>query len=189
MAVFPLRRREFLAALASSAVLPSRTSSAVRYPVHFRKPSPYESALARVEPGGDEFPFEKQASEVEAALREMLKSRAVPLAPDFRGASPLPLRYKPVAEGVAIAEFGSSATFAEVLPKWIESLGRVRRTGFFALPGNRVRYEIASDGAYRIGVWKIISKDGRISALFALRRRSWLLLLSPGVSAAVFEAG
>jgi len=151
-------RREFLAALASLGLLPSESSGASRYPVHFRKANPYDHVLAYIEPGSDEFPFEKEAQEIEGRLAAMLRGEALPLASDFAGGVPLARRYIPVGEGVAEAEFGAETDFQ----KWIGSLGRVRRARFFVLPGNVVRYEIASDGAYRVGLWRQVWKDGRL---------------------------
>jgi tetratricopeptide (TPR) repeat protein len=156
--VFPIRRREFLAALVSSGVFSSNSPGSVRYPVHFRKPNPYDSAVGHVTPGTDEFPFEKEAQEIESRLRAMLRGQRLPLASDFAGRAPLARRYKPVAEGVSEAEFGSEGDFQQ----WIASLGRVRRASFFVLPGSIVRYEIASEGAYRVGLWKQVWKDGRL---------------------------
>ena len=97
VAVFPMGRREFLAALASLGLLPSNGSGSSRYPVHFRKANPYDHVLAHIEPGTDEFPFEKEAQEIEGRLSAMLRGQALPLASDFTGAAPLALRYRPVA--------------------------------------------------------------------------------------------
>ena len=92
----------------------------------------------------------------------MLSGETLPLAPEFRGASPRPARYKTIADGVAEAEFGSEETFEDGLRKWIAALGPIRRASFFVLPGNVVRYEITGVGAYRVGYWKQIWKDGRL---------------------------
>ncbi|HLM99352.1 MAG TPA: FG-GAP-like repeat-containing protein [Bryobacteraceae bacterium] len=164
VAVPPIGRREFLAALASSGLfVPSRSFSATRYPVRFRKPSPYESVLAHTEPGTDEFPFEKEAQEIEQRLRAALRGTPLQLSDDFRGASPMPLRYKSMADGVSVAEFGSADGFHSGLAHWIASLGHLRRSAFFVLPRNIVRYEIAGDGAYRVGFWKQVWKNGRLA--------------------------
>jgi tetratricopeptide (TPR) repeat protein len=151
-------RREFLAALASLGILPSNSSGSSRYPVHFRKPNPYDHVLAHVEPGTDEFPFEKEAQEIEGRLSAMLRGQALPLTSDFAGTVPLALRYRPVADGVAEAEFGAETDFQ----KWVASLGRIRRAGFFVLPDNLVRYEIASDAGYRVGLWRQVWRDGKL---------------------------
>ena len=105
MAVFPIGRREFLAALASLGLVPSKGLGSTRYPVHLRKANPYDGVLAHVEAGTDEFPFEKEALEIERKLAAMLRGGELPLANDFTGASPLPLRYRTVAPGVSEAEF------------------------------------------------------------------------------------
>ncbi|MCU1275924.1 MAG: ASPIC/UnbV domain protein, partial [Bryobacterales bacterium] len=162
MAVFPIGRRQFLAALASSGLLRSKGLGSTRYAVHFRKPNPYDSVLAHIEPGTDEFQFEKEAHEIEHRLSAMLQGQPPPLANGFIGASPLASRYTAVAEGVSEAEFASEGDFASTLDQWIRSLGRIRRAHFFVLPDNIVRYEIASEGAYRVGLWRQVWKDGRL---------------------------
>jgi len=98
----------------------------------------------------------------------MIETRALPLAPDFHGLSPLPARRRPVAAGVTEAEFDpADHRFAEGLRSWVESLGQIRRAGFFVLPRGQVRYEIASTGAqgleYRVGLWKQTWNDGKLS--------------------------
>jgi hypothetical protein len=150
VAVFPIRRREFLAALASLGVPASSGSDSSRYPARSRKPSPYESVLAHVDAGTDEFPFEKEAQDIENRLSAMLSGQALELPGDFTGASPMPRRYNSAGEGVAEAEFGADGDFQTGLSQWISSLGRILRARFFVLPGHIVRYEIASDGAYPV---------------------------------------
>jgi tetratricopeptide (TPR) repeat protein len=151
-------RREFLAALASLGFLPSNGSGSSRYSVQFRKPNPYDHVLAHLEPGTDEFLFEKEAQEIEGRLSAMLRGHRLPLATDFTGSAPLARRYRPIAEGVSEAEFDTGAGFEQ----WIASLGHIRRAGFFVLPGNLVRYEIASDTGYRAGLWRQVWKDSRL---------------------------
>jgi tetratricopeptide (TPR) repeat protein len=162
VAVLPIGRREFLAALASSGFFPSEGFGSTSYPVHFRKPNPYDSVLAHIEPGADEFPFEKEAQEIEHRLAAMLRGQALPLGNGFTGSSPLVARYRAVAEGVAEAEFVSGGDFASTLDQWIRSLGHIRRAHFLVLPDNLVRYEIASDGKYRVGQWRQVWKDGAL---------------------------
>ena len=153
-----------MAALASFGVLlRSPAWAATRYPVRFPKANPYDAVLAHVEPGTDEFPFEKDAQAIERRLAAMLRGEALPLAGDFSGMSPLPRRYRVVAQGVSEAEFGSGGEFQDSLQRWMVSLGRIRRAGFFVLPDNVVRYEIASEGAYRVGFWKQVWKEGRLA--------------------------
>jgi Flp pilus assembly protein TadD len=159
-----MQRREFLAALASFGLLPSRASAAIPYTVHFRKPNPFDAVLSHIEAGSDEFPFEKQAQEIERHLAAMLQGEALPLAPAFRGTPPMPQRHIRIAEGVSEAEFGNEESSDPAMAEWIRSLGRVRRARFFALPDNVIRYEIAGDGAYRVGAWKQVWKDGKLES-------------------------
>jgi hypothetical protein len=155
------RRRDFLAALASLAWLPSASASPTRYPVHYRKANPFDSVLAHIEAGSDEFPFEKQAQEIESRLAAMLNGRPLPLAAGFRGVALVPKRYVPIGEGAAQAEFAEGEPdFAA----WIKSLGTVRRARFFVLPDDIVRYEIASARSYRVGTWKQVWKDGKLES-------------------------
>jgi len=53
-----LKRREFLAALAASGLFTSKGHAASPFPVKFRQQPAYDSVLAFVEPGLDEFPGE-----------------------------------------------------------------------------------------------------------------------------------
>lgn len=118
--------------------------------------------------GTDEFLFEKEAQEIEAKLSAMMGSRDLPLASDFTGASPMPLRHRTIAPGVSEAEFGAAGTFQDGLTQWIQSLGNIRRAGFFVLPDNVVRYEIATGGAYRVGFWKQLWAGGKLRAFHPL---------------------
>ena len=163
MEVTALKRREFLAALASLGLLPPESGAFVPHVVHPRKPSPYADVRAHVAPGTDEFGFEKEALNIESRLLAMMTSGSLPLAQNFHGLSPFPTSHKIIGEGVAEARFGSSEPFAQGLLKWIESLGQVQRASFSVLPGNQVRYEIKSDGVYRVGIWKQVWTDGRIA--------------------------
>jgi tetratricopeptide (TPR) repeat protein len=163
LADFPLRRRDFLAALACAGTLPRPLPALTRYPVQFRKTNPSDQVLQHIEAGTDEFRGEKEAEEIEARVRSLLTSRSLPLSSDFRGRSPLPSRYRPVADGVSEAEFlGPPAPFEDGLHKWIESLGKVRQASFFALPDRWVRLEISSEAAYRVGLWKMHWQGGKL---------------------------
>ena len=153
VAVFPMRRREFLAALAALELLPSRSSGSIRYTPRFRKPNPFDSALSHIQAGSDEFLWEKEAQKIEERLTAMLRGEALPLAAGYRGTSPLPLRYRRIAEGVSEAEFGDKEAPDPAVAEWTRSLGRVRRAQFYALPGDVIQYEIASDAGYRVGTW------------------------------------
>jgi tetratricopeptide (TPR) repeat protein len=184
VASFPLGRREFLAAISSCSLVASRGSAWERYPVHLRKPGPYTGALAHIESGTDDFRFEKEAQEIEGRLGAMMTSGSLPLAPDFKGSAPLPARYVPVAEGVGKAEYGSKEPFDSGLRKWIRSLGQVQRASFFVLPDQQVRFEIKSDGAYRVGSWKQIWTNGRLAEFAPIHET---LVTRPNASEPLFR--
>ena len=129
------------------------------FPVSFRKPNPYENLRALVEPGHDEFAMEREAAVIAARWSRMLVTRAIPLADDFRGASPLPARYKEIAKGTFAAEYDrTDRAFQTGLRDWIAKLGDIRSGRFFVLSGGRLRYELAgTEGGllnYRVGVWR-----------------------------------
>jgi tetratricopeptide (TPR) repeat protein len=148
-----MNRRHFIGAMAAASFgRPSPAQVAVEV---VRPRSPYEALLRDIEPGRDDFPLEKEAYETAARLQQLTKARSLPLAPDFRGSSPLPVRHVPVAEGVSRAEFDPSDTgFDTGLKKWLDSLGEIRAARFFVLPDDLVRYEIAAGGRYHVGLWK-----------------------------------
>ena len=171
----PLRptRRGFLAAPAGLLWSPQRALAAP-FPVRLRKTSPWETLFQYIEPGTDEFPAEKQAAEITALWNRLPELRALPLAPGFRGRSPMPIRYREVAGGVYEAVFDSAdRDFEGGLRKWLDSAQKIRRASFYVLPEGRVRYEIASSGAggleYRAGTWKAGWSGGRLAELRAAR--------------------
>jgi len=153
------------------------------FPVKFRKPSPYESAYAYIEPGHDEFPEEKRAEEITALLFRAVEARSFPLAADFQGSAPLPVRYQTVESDsrnepvVRTAVFGSvNQPFAQSVRHWIDSLGQIRSLRFYITqielgPGDqarlRIRFEIASrqqEGLhYRVGQWRQVWVGDRLS--------------------------
>ena len=162
-------RRQLLqsAAAGSLAWMLPKPGAGAPFPIRLRKAHPYESLFASIEPGQDEFVVEKRAAEITALLEKLPQTRTLPLGGDFRGVSPLPARYRPVATDVSRAEFDLSNTrFAEGLEKWLLSLGTIRSARFFVLPHDRVRYEIASSGPaglqYRVGAWKQTWDEGRL---------------------------
>ncbi len=170
-----LTRRRFLESAAATGLAwslteraaPAPFSATEPYPVRFRRTNPWDALSAYMEPGHDEFTIEKQAAEVSRHLDRLLKIRALPLAADFQGASPMPARHTPVAEGVFQAEFNpADHDFERGLVRWLDSLGQVRSARFFVLPRDLVRYEIASAAEnalhYRVGLWNQQWKDGRL---------------------------
>jgi tetratricopeptide (TPR) repeat protein len=164
-----LTRRRFFesAAVAGLCWTLPKSVLADPFPVRFRKSHPYESLFKFIEPGHDEFAAERQASQITAHLDAIFETRALPLHNDFEGASLLPVRYRVVEEGVALAEFDpKDRRFEQGLKKWLDSLGQIRNARFFVLPKDRVRYEIASSGRdglqYRVGFWKQTWSDERL---------------------------
>jgi tetratricopeptide (TPR) repeat protein len=103
---------------------------------------PYLALKKFIPPGTDEFGFEKTAQEVREALDNALLRMEMPIADAAGGKT------------------------------WVDSLGTVRRAEFYPLPGDIVRYEIASrhDGKllHRVGHWKVLWKDGRLVSLTPL---------------------
>ncbi|MGA3186788.1 MAG: FG-GAP-like repeat-containing protein [Bryobacteraceae bacterium] len=158
-----LHRRQFLAVLASLGFLPSTDAAPTHYAAHFRKPNPFDPVLAHIDAGSDKFKFEKQAQEIESRLASMLHGKPLPLSPGFRGSPSLPQRYIPIAEGVSEAQFGEDP-WKPAFTHWIQSLGQIRRARFFVLPAGLIRYEIASPGAYRVGFWNQVWKDGKLES-------------------------
>ena len=181
-----MNRRQFLqTALAGSGALwlPAQWTQSspfqappqpATFPVKFRKPSPYESVYAYIEPGHDEFPEEKRVEEITALLHRAIEARSFPLAADFQGSPPLPVRSETVESDssnepvVRTAVFGAvDRPFAQSVRYWIESLGQIRSLRFYVTqidlgPGDRanvrVRFEIASrqqeELHYRVGQWR-----------------------------------
>src|ERR1700679_2222109 len=111
-----VNRRHFIGTVAAASLL---RSSPGQVEVEVVRPrSPYEALLRDIEPGHDDFPLEKEAFEIAARLKQLTLTRSLPLAPDFCGSSPLPLRHLPLAEGVSRAEFDpSDAAFSAGLKK------------------------------------------------------------------------
>ncbi|HVW83279.1 MAG TPA: VCBS repeat-containing protein, partial [Bryobacteraceae bacterium] len=156
-----MNRRRFVSTVAlASLVKPSNAAVEVEV---IRPPSPFDILLRDIEPGHDEFPFEKQAAEIAAHLRILTKSRSLPFAPDVRGFSPLPRAYRQIGEGVSAAEYDKSDGAIEAgLRQWLDALGPVRAARFFVLPGDVIRFEVAVGNTYRVGAWKQRWTDGRI---------------------------
>jgi tetratricopeptide (TPR) repeat protein len=157
-----MNRRHFIGSVAAASLL--RASPADVKVEIVRPRSPYEALLRDIEPGHDDFPLEKEAFEIAARLKQLALTRSLPLAPDFRGSSPLPVRYVAIADGVSRAEFDlADPAFDAGLKKWLASLGEIRAIRFFVLADDVVRYEIAAGGQYRVGRWKQTWKGGLLA--------------------------
>src|SRR5579864_3990870 len=102
-----MNRRQFIGGLAASALLRPEHCSAAPFPVRFRKASPYEALAQYILPGAGDFAEEKTAMEITERLRKLTTARSLPLASNFAGSWPLPVRYKALAADVLEAEFGS----------------------------------------------------------------------------------
>ena len=160
------RRDFFLAAgLASTLRLARAADESVVFPVEFRKPGPYEALRRFIPPGSDGFACEREAMEIEGVLAKLLEARAIPLAPDFEGASPVPSRMKPLEGGeISIAEFdAASRDFANGLQEWLRGLKSLR---CIALPDHRVRFEASGSHSgklvSRTGEWRMEWSEGRL---------------------------
>ncbi len=160
-----MQRREFLAALAASGFLPSRGHAGAPLPKKFRHQPPYASLFKYVEPGLDEFPGEKTAIEVESRLADAVLKGSLPLAPDCTGK--LPSGHRAVAAGVDETVF-AAGDMAAGWEKWRRGLGTVDSARFFVLPGDIALYKIRSRASrleYRVGRWRLVWGNGRISHL------------------------
>src|SRR5579864_4093237 len=163
-----MNRRQFIGGLVAMTIVRPEHCAAAAFPVHFRKASPYEALAQYISAGGDDFPGEKTAMDIIAKLRGLMEAKSLPLAGDFVGSSPSPMRYKPVAGDVFEAEFGPSTdSFENGFKKWLASLGSVHDARYSVLPGDIVRYEIESTNAagieYRVGTWKQTWRAGRLA--------------------------
>lgn len=151
--------------LTAAAAGVSGLSAAADVAVEVVRPrSPWEALLRDIEPGHDQFPEEAEAFAIAGHLKRLVSTRSLPLAADFQGVSPMPGRYKPVAPGVSVAEYSAPETsFQDGLHQWLDSLGEIRAARFFVLPGDRIRYEIQSADAYRVGHWRQQWRERRLA--------------------------
>ena len=159
-------RREFLL---SAAALPSLTClcSAAAPPEAQKQRATYLELAKFILPGSDEFHGEKEAAQVKESLKNALASKQLPLHAAAKGASPRPRRYRTLSADLDEAVFDAAATgIQQGWQEWIASLGEIRRAQFFVLPGNLIRYEVASVHSgrleYRVGLWKQIWNAGQI---------------------------
>ena len=161
-------RREFLASLSAGAFLPGPSQATPEaFPVQFREAPHCADLRELVDPGLDRFAEERRGAEVERTLEAKLLRNDLPGGSSVRAKSPMPLRYLE-GDGFARAEYESGREgFTSGLQRWIDSLGKVRRAKFFALPGDVVRFEIASETAsgpeYRVGRWRMRWERGSLA--------------------------
>jgi hypothetical protein len=157
-----MNRRRFLGIVATATLFRPASAQVTINGAHPKNPA--DLLLRDIEPGQDDFPLEKEALEIAARLRSLIQTRSLPLAQDFRGVSPLAKAWAPVSEGVATAQFDhSDADFEAGLKNWLDGLGQIRAARFFVLPENIIRYEVASEGNYRLGRWSLQWSAGRLT--------------------------
>ena len=157
-----MNRRRFIGTVATAGLLRPASAQVAIDVVHPR--SSYDVLLHDIEPGHDDFPFEKEASDIAGHLKALMRTQSLPLAADFHGISPFPVGYKARAEGVTVAEYDLADTgFETGLKKWLTALGSPRAVRFFVLADDVVRFEIAAASEYRVGQWKLQWTDGKLT--------------------------
>jgi Tfp pilus assembly protein PilF len=134
-------RREFLAATAALATM-RPALAAVDPPSH---QAPYLALEKYILPGNDEFPEEKTAFELRAALEHALHSGELP---------------------------ATDPQVASAWRHWVESLGSVRRAHFYPLLNDVVRFEVAGTHQgklyHRTGHWELNWREGKAVSLTPL---------------------
>jgi Flp pilus assembly protein TadD len=143
--------------MSAAALASLKTELAFAEEPHHQEP-PYLKLKKFIPPGNDEFAGEQAAFALKTQLHAALRTK------DFANAAIGPSSYRQLANDVAEGLFdGPPVSWAT----WVESLGHVRRAEFFPLPGNTVRFELASENAgkllYRVGLWR--HEDGKLSPL------------------------
>lgn len=138
-------RREFLMATAAVPALAGFRSSATESEPQQPRRAPYEALEKFILPGNDEFPEEKTAFEIRAALERALHSGELPAA---------------------------GPQVASAWRTWLESLGSVRRARFYPLPDEVVQYEVAGEREgklyHRTGRWKLEWREGHVTVFAPL---------------------
>lgn len=176
---FPTRREwlRWTAGTAAAAAISRPAFSATGQSEKPGRRPPYAALEPFIEPGFDEFAGEKAVEECKAALnRAFLSSEPLPLTPAAKGISPYPTRYDSAGPEVAVAVFSEIDTDVQSgWAKWRNSLGSIRRSQFYFLPDNLVRYEVASASdhglAYHVGFWKIVWDGPKIQSLYPLEEQ------------------
>lgn len=183
---------------AATAALPalSALSATPSFAEETHHDPPYLALEKYIKPGNDEFPEEKAAAALVQALQNALFSTTPQeLALNGNFASPLASSFRNIAPDLQEAVFSPEpvGSFLQNWRVWVESLGKIRRAHFYPLPGNEVRFEIASerDGKlfYRVGKWQISWKDGKVESFTPLEEHiaSSAKPLFRDVTAAAFE--
>jgi tetratricopeptide (TPR) repeat protein len=147
-------RRRFIGTLAAAGFVKAGPADGAIETIRPR--SVYETLLRDIEPGQDDFPLEKQALDIAAQLKQFSRTRVLPVMPGLQGISPVPAKYKLVAESVSTAEYDASPSdIGKGLANWLDSLGSIRAIRFYVLHDDLIRFEVASENRYRVGLWKL----------------------------------
>ena len=166
-----MNRREFLV---TSATLAACSTTNVRAEITVR-PAPYLELEKYIEPGSDEFLGEKTAADLVAALHAALTTGALPLSNTFHGSSICPTGYHAVNSDLHEAQFNADDA-ADGWPRWLQSLGTIRRAQFHSLPKDIVRFEVSSekDGhiQHTTGHWQLQFQNNQITALGPLEQQT-----------------
>ena len=158
-------RRRFIGTLAAAGFVKAGLADVTEVTIeaiHTR--SAYEALLRDIEPGHEEFPFEKQALDIASQLRQFRHTRALPVVRGLQGISPVAVRFTPIAEAVIGAVYDDALSdVGKGLVNWLDSLGSIRELRFYVLPDDVIRFEVASDNQYRVGLWKQTWQNGVIT--------------------------
>ncbi len=163
-----LGRRDFLAWLSAGAAFrPGLLTGAEEFPVQFREPPPCADLRGLVDPSADTFRLETRGVQVEQTLDSHLLGGNLPLAAGFQGESPMPARYVESDQFLRAEYSAGGESFSKGLERWVAALGKVRRASFSALPGDIVRFEVASETEsgieHRVGQWRMRWQGGRLA--------------------------
>lgn len=190
----PIRRRTFLASACAVPVLAQLFDPPPAYCEETAHQAPYLKLEAFLAPGHDEFPEEAAAMQAEAALQKAVTARVLPVSPDFRGVSLLAADWRSAGPDVDVAVFkGDEALPDSGFTRWLDSLGIIRRSRFFILPDDMIRYEVVSRNGdrllYTVGRWKARWQANRLASLAPLEetRASLTEPMFRDVTGAAFE--
>ncbi|MDQ2712322.1 MAG: VCBS repeat-containing protein, partial [Acidobacteriota bacterium] len=160
-------RREFLR---TAAAFPSLAglSRPVQAAANQGQAAPYLSLKEFIEPGHDDFPEERLASQVHDQLVAAFRFKTLPVSSSLKASSPRPVTYRPISADLSEAVFAEAVfNLADGWKSWIDSLGEIVRVQFYILPDDIVRYEISSkrDGklSYRVGSWRVRWGGGAVT--------------------------
>ncbi len=128
---------------------------------------PYLALEEFIVAGHDEFPNESAAIEIEDNLQMAVDSGELAIIQGVRGSSPWPKTYRKLAPDLEEAVYDPSDTgIAAGWKRWHSSLGTIRRSRFYVLPDDVIRFELACEVqgrlTHRSGQWKQVWADGKV---------------------------